>query len=256
MLARLVVAGSLIAIATSLAPATPALAGSSRSETTNRTWSTGNEGDHFAYVLVKKSQSKHDGRTRTDNSSSGSGETEDFRAARNARDRLGVDLLWARVDDRTYVIRDKATMDDVEEILLPQELLGHQQGLLGKSQSRLGREQSKLGRDQAELGVRQARLSARQSQLSSEIARRAAQGRDTGDLDREMRALASAQDEIGRRQSELGEEQSKLGEQQAELGNRQSELGTQQGELAKEAERKIESVVRRATKSGLAQPID
>jgi len=254
MLARIALAGSAIFLLTT--STAPSHACERKHEFSAARGSDRGDGEsRLAYVLVRKSEIKREGSTRRDSYTTGSGETDDYREANRLRDRVGADLLWVRLGDDRYMIRDEENMAELENTLLPQEMLGREQGRLGRQQGRLGREQGRLGREQALLGARQGRLQTRIAQLSAQIARRAAERRDAGDLEQEMSAMAGEQGEIGRRQQELGELQAWIGEQQAELGQRQGELGAQQGAMAREINHKVEALVRRALEEGLAERI-
>lgn len=258
MLAQFAAGGSALICLMALAAPSPVHAGQIKHETPGENWLVTNDDEaRFAYVLVRKklAEDRNSGESRTESHTTGSGESDDFREAREIRERLGKDVLWARFEGRRYVIRDRATMNELEETLLPQQLLGRQQGLLGKQQGRLGQKQGQLGRQQGELGARQGRLGARQARLSAEMARLQAAGLSTESVERELGAVSREQEEVGLRQTELGEAQQQLGREQAELGQRQSELGVQQGELTRELNHQIERLIKNAIARGLAEPI-
>lgn len=161
----------------------------------------------------------------------------------------GERLLWFRRDGKSYVVRDPATLRNVQEILEPQIELGRKQGELGALQGRLGNEQHRLGALQGDLGGRQGDLGAKQAALAS----RSASGRNDQSLERRQRELGQEMGELGRKQAELGALQAELGRQQAELGRQQSELGRQQQEAAEKAEKELGSLIDRAIQSGLAK---
>jgi hypothetical protein len=63
------------------------------------------------------------------------------------RDRYGNRFFWYRDNGRSYVVRDAAALDAIEELFRPQRELGREQSHLGRQQSALGREQSRLAWD-------------------------------------------------------------------------------------------------------------
>lgn len=209
-----------------------------------------------------------------------SGSYRDMERARRIHGETGEPVLWIGRDGREYVIRDRATIERVKEILEPQRELGRQQGELGAQQGELGARQGELGARQGELGAKQGELGAQQARLGAEQAsiageRTALQSRRRSDelsdeeyrrrrdeledrqeeLSRRMRELGERQGELGERQGELGARQAELGEKQAALGARQAELGERQREAAETARPILRELFDRAIESGLAEPV-
>lgn len=176
----------------------------------------------------------------------------------------GGPILWFRRDGREYVVRDRATIERMAELMKPQMELGRRQGELGARQGELGARQGELGARQGELGAEQGRLGAQQAELA---ARQAAIDRNGRDADRselrerrealaaEARALAAKQRELGERQRELGDQQRPLGARQRELGEEQRELGARQREETERARPMIRALFDRAIADGTAQPL-
>jgi Zn-dependent protease with chaperone function len=204
---------------------------------TNVDMETRSEADRDSYILLRA----NDTQVRM------SGVTDDIpRVKAIQRQAGGGDLLWVRRDGREYVIRDGATIRQVDDLFRPQEELGHKQSELGERQRALGERQGKLGRQQASLGADMARLAADEVATAGDDAAQPAAQR------------AKARDEqkrLGDEMRKLGDEQRHLGDQQRELGNQQGELGRQQGRLAHAAERQLSVLVTQAIASGTAKPV-
>jgi hypothetical protein len=171
--------------------------------------------DRVSYVLL----------TGDDNSSTGSGDMDDFRRARSLRS-ANAPMLYVRQDATVYVIRDPAILQRAQAIMAPQQELGRRQGALGRQQGELGRRQGALGAQQGRLGamMRDARM-------------------------REM-------DDLGAQMAALGRQQTALGSQQAALGARQAELGREQARLAEAAKAQFRALVAEALRRGVAQRVN
>jgi hypothetical protein len=132
------------------------------------------------------------------------------------------DVLWFDLRGRHYVVRDRATVAEVEKRLAPMRELGERQG-------RLGAEQGTLGGRQARIGGRQARIGARQGLLGARLAL-ASLGLD--DERRRRAGIEREMEELGRQQDELARQQEPLARKQEELGRRQSDLGREMERLS------------------------
>lgn len=195
----------IVPLLLAIAPAQSALAGSHGAGSVDR----------LSYVLF-------DG---NGDSSMMSGSSDDFRRAKAYRAGHSP-LLYVRLDDAAYVIRDAALLAQAHAIMEPQRQLGNRQGELGRQQGELGSRQAALGAEQGRLGALMANSTPRQ-----------------------MTALAE-------RQAALGERQASLGAQQEALGERQAELGRQQEQLAELAKPQFRALVNEAIRRGLAQRVN
>jgi len=237
-------AGWLGVLALVLTP-TAGRAGTKTTTTTmSGTWNFA-DSDEFSYVLVRPTRDYQ----------SGTGQTKDFERASSLRKSYSHDFLYVRQGNRAYVIDDPALIERAEDMLVPQEMLGRQQGLLGGKQAAMGAQQAKLGSQQAALGAEQAKLGAEMARLSAEISSAANHRRDTSALEEELHRIARRQSDLGSSQSELGREQARLGADQAELGQQQSEFGRQSAELARKINREIAALVDEAVSAGRAKPL-
>jgi hypothetical protein len=157
-------------------------------------------------------------------------------------------VLWFRLDDRSYVVRDPDLVARATLIAKPVRELGRRQGELGAKQGRLGGRQAALGGGQAALAVRQAALSAR-------LARIAALDRnDESTLD-ERRRIERALSDLGAQQGALGAEQGPIGAQQGELGRVQGELGREQARASRQAGVEMRDLAEQAIRDGKAERV-
>lgn len=189
-----------------------------------------------------------------------SGSGEDARHVEKLRKQISGDFIWFQRDEKSYIIRDQATINRARQLWAPQEELGRKQEELGKQQEALGKQQEELGARMEKVQVKVPDMTAQLDKLKAELQKLGpnASIEQIGEIQSEIGELQS---KIGELQSNAGEEQSKvgsemgaLGEQQGKLGEKQGELGRQQAELAKKATREMKQIFDNAIKSGLAQP--
>ena len=189
-----------------------------------------------------------------------SGSSEDARHVEKLRKQIPGDFIWFERDEKSYIIRDQATIDRARKLWLPQEELGGKQEALGKQQEALGKQQEALGERMRQIQVKVPDMTAELDKLRAEL-KQLTSGATVEQVGRIQSEIGELQSKIGEVQSHAGEEQSKLGEEmgalgekQGKLGEQQGELGRQQGELAQAATRKMKDLLDEAIKKGTAQP--
>ncbi len=189
-----------------------------------------------------------------------SGSTADARHVEKLRKSIPGDFIWFQVDEKSYIIRDQATIDRARKLWAPQEEVGKKQEELGKQQEALGKQQEALGAKMEKVRVNVPDMTAQLDKLKAELKALgpSATMDQIGKVQEEMGALQSKMGEIqshaGDQQGKLGEEMGALGEQQGKLGEQQGELGRQQAELAENASHEMKLLLEDAVKKGLAQP--
>lgn len=189
-----------------------------------------------------------------------SGTSEDARHAEKLRNRISGDFIWFQRDEKSYIIRDPATIERARQLWAPQEELGKKQEELGKQQEALGKQQEELGARMEQVRVKVPDLTAELDKLKAEWQQlgTSATAEQIGKLQSEMAELqskiAEVQAHAGADQAELGSKMGELGEKQGRLGQQQGELGRQQGELAQKATRAMKELLDDAIKKGIAQP--
>ena len=189
-----------------------------------------------------------------------SGTGEDARHVEKLKQRIPGDFIWFERDEKSYIIRDQATVDRARQLWAPQEELGKKQAALGKQQEALGKQQEELGKRMQEVRVKVPDMSAELDKLKAEL-QELGPNATVEQIGRIQSEIGRLQSKIGRIQSDAGDEQGKIGEQmgelgskQGELGRQQGELGRQQGELAEKANRDMKQLLDDAIKKGIAQP--
>jgi bla regulator protein BlaR1 len=198
-----------------------------------------------------------------------SGKTDSFTMSGSSMDAAHVeklkkqiqgDFIWFQSDEKSYIIRDQATIDRARKFWAPQEELGKQQEELGKQQEALGKQQQEIGARMEQVHVNVPDMTADLDKLKAELKALSsgATVEQVGHIQSEIGELQSKigelQSRAGDQQSKIGEKMSALGEKQGRLGQQQGELGRLQGELARQAERQMKQLLDEAITKGTAQP--
>jgi beta-lactamase regulating signal transducer with metallopeptidase domain len=189
-----------------------------------------------------------------------SGSTQDARHVEKLKKQIPGDFIWFQRDEKSYIIRDQATIDRAHGFWAPQEELGKKQEELGKQQEALGKQQEELGSKMEQVRVNVPDMTAALDKLKAKLQKLgpSATMDQIGDLQSEIGELQSKIGEIqshaGEEQSKLGEKQGELGEKQGKLGEQQGELGRQQAELAEKATHQMKELLDDAIKNGTAKP--
>ncbi len=189
-----------------------------------------------------------------------SGSSEDAEHVERLRKNISGDFIWFQRDEKSYVIRDQATIDRARKLWAPQQELGKKQEELGKQQEALGKRQQELGAKMEQVRVNVPDMTAELEKLKAELKQLSsgATSEQVGHIQSEIGELQSkigeVQSHAGDQQGKLGQEMGVLGEQQGKLGAQQGELGRQQGELARDASRQMKQLLDEAITKGTAQP--
>ncbi len=188
-----------------------------------------------------------------------SGSEEDARHVEKLRKTIPGDFIWFQRDEKSYVIRDQATIDRAKKLWAPQEEIGKKQEELGKQQEALGKQQEELGAKMEQVHVNVPDMTAELDKLKAELKKLSsgATMEQVGEVQSEIGELQSKIGEIqsraGDQQGVLGEQMGALGEKQGKLGEEQGKLGEQQGQLAREASRQMKQLLDEAITKGIAQ---
>src|ERR1035437_3241800 len=159
-----------------------------------------------------------------------SGSTADARHVEKLRKSIPGDFIWFQVDEKSYIIRDQATIDRARKLWAPQEELGKKQEELGKQQEALGKQQEALGARMEQIRVNVPDLTAELEKLKAEL-KQLSSGATTEQVGHIQSEIGELQSKIGEVQSHAGDQQGKLGEEMGALGEKQGKLGEQQGKL-------------------------
>ncbi len=167
-----------------------------------------------------------------------SGDLDDLERVRKAigkQDRA----LWVRTDSgKQYIIRDGATLDELERVWKPANELSQQLGKLGEEQGKYGEQLGKLGEQVGKLGEQQGRLGLQL--VDATDAQRAAIERQMRELDAKMR--------------ELDKQMRVFDKPMRALDKQMRALQPKQEAAVKQAETGTTTLVSRAISSGLAKP--
>jgi beta-lactamase regulating signal transducer with metallopeptidase domain len=188
-----------------------------------------------------------------------SGTSEDARHVEKLRKQIPGDFIWFQRDEKSYIIRDQATIDRARKLWAPQEELGQKQETLGKQQEELGKQQEELGAKMEQIHVNVPDMTAELDKLKAELKQlnSSATMEQVGHIQSEIGELQSKigdlQSKAGDQQGKLGEQMGALGEKQGKLGEQQGELGRQQAELAQQASLQMKQLLDEAIAKGIAQ---
>lgn len=189
-----------------------------------------------------------------------SGSALDARHVEKLKKQISGDFIWFQRDEKSYIIRDQATIDRARAFWAPQEELGKKQEELGKQQEELGKQQEELGAQMEQVKINVPDMTADLDRLKAKLQKLGptATMEQVGDLQSEIGELQSKigeiQSQAGEQQGKLGELQGALGEKQGKLGEQQGKLGEQQAELAEKATRQMKQLLDDAIKNGTAKP--
>jgi bla regulator protein blaR1 len=188
-----------------------------------------------------------------------SGTSEDARHVEKLRKQIPGDFIWFQRDEKSYIIRDQATIDRARKLWAPQEELGQKQEALGKQQEALGKQQEELGAKMEQIHVNVPDMTAELDKLRAELKQLNSNAtmEQVGHIQSEIGELQSKigdlQSKAGDQQGKLGEQMGALGEKQGKLGEQQGELGRQQAELAQQASLQMKQLLDEAIAKGIAQ---
>ena len=188
-----------------------------------------------------------------------SGTSEDARHVEKLKKQISGDFIWFQRDEKSYIIRDQATVDRARKLWAPQEELGKKQEALGKQQEELGKQQEALGAKMEQVRVNVPDMTAELDKLRAELKQLSSTAtmEQIGHIQSEIGELQSKigdlQSKAGDQQGILGEQMGALGEKQGKLGEEQGELGRQQGELAEKASQQMKALLDEAIAKGIAQ---
>ena len=249
-----------VAPVAAMPPPAPAFAWSSQSSSgAGASHSSHGRGSSYSYGYVDDGPRFVIASGKTD-SLTMSGLTEDAEHVEKLKKTISGDFIWFERDEKSYIIRDQATIDRARKLWAPQEELGKKQEALGKQQEALGKQQEELGAKMEQVRVNIPDMTADLDKLKAELKQLSSSAtmEQIGNIQSEIGDLQS---KIGDLQSKAGDEQSKLGEQmgalgdkQGKLGDEQGKLGDQQAKLAQEASRQMKQLLDEAITKGTAQP--
>ena len=191
-----------------------------------------------------------------------SGSEEDMRHAKSLSAKTPGEFIWFERDEKSYIIRDQATVDRAKKLWAQQNDVSRQQEELQKKEEALGQQmREQVQQKMADVRVKVPDLTAQLQKLQDEVKSLNASGatmQQLGDLQREVGELQRALGETGwetRNQwSDVGRQAGELGRQMGDLGRQIGELARQQVEKGREAAEQMQHLLDDAIVNGTAKP--
>lgn len=190
-----------------------------------------------------------------------SGNSQDVEHATALRSKISGDFIWFQHDEKSYIIRDQALVNQAKAFFKPEQDLGDQQRALGDQQRALGDQQRDMGQKMRDTKVNPPDLSADMEKLEAQMKQLSASGatpQQVGDMQRQLgelqRKLGQSESQIGDQQRQVGDQERALGEKQRDLGNQQRDLGQKQRDAANQARTQMKQLLDDAITKGTAQP--
>jgi beta-lactamase regulating signal transducer with metallopeptidase domain len=191
-----------------------------------------------------------------------SGSEEDAEHAKSLRDKIPGDFLWFERDEKSYVIRDRATVDRAKKLWATRGDFARDQEALRKKQEALGQQiREEVQQKMNELRVKVPDLTAELQKLQSEVKDLHASGatlQQLGELEREVgeleRELGESRSQVGNQMNDLGRRAGDFGRQMGELGRQEGEMARQAVERARQAADEMKQLLDDAIAKGLAKP--
>ncbi len=191
-----------------------------------------------------------------------SGSDEDMQHAKSLQDKIPGDFIWFERDDKSYIIRDQATIDRAKQLWANRDDFAKQQEAFRKKQEEFGKEmREQVQQKMADIRVNIPDLTAEIQKLQSEVKNLNASGatlQQLGDLQKEVgelqRQLGETRWQSGNEMNDLGRQAGDLGRQMGELGRQEGEMARQQVERARQAAEQMKQLLDDAIAKGLAKP--
>ena len=190
-----------------------------------------------------------------------SGNSQDVEHATALRSKINGDFIWFQRDEKSYIIKDPAVVNEAKGYFKNEQELGAKQQDLGKQMQALGDQMRDQGQKMRDVHVTIPDLSADMEKLEAQMKQLSASGgtqQQLGDLQRQlgelMRKLGQNQNQAGEQQRQIGEQQRQLGDQMRALGDQMRELGHQQRDASRQARDQMKQLLDNAVTKGTAQP--
>ena len=190
-----------------------------------------------------------------------SGDSQDVEHATALRSKINGDFIWFQRDEKSYIIKDQATVNQAEGFFKNEQELGAKEQDLGKQMRALGDQMRDQGQKMRDVHVTVPDLSADMEKLEAQMKQLSASGgtqQQLGDLQRQlgelMRKLGQNQGAAGDQQRQIGEQMRQLGDQQRTLGDQMRQIGDQQRDAERQARDQLKQLLDNAITKGTAQP--
>jgi hypothetical protein len=163
-------------------------------------------------------------------------------------------MVWFRDGGQEYIVRDAATLKQVDATWAPVRALGKQMGELGKQQGELGRQMGELGRQQGLLGTRQGTLAVRESALDMRASSDALSPAEKDQLGRQRQELRQQQRALRKEMRAFEKPMHELGARMEPLNAEMTVLNQKMEVASAKAETELRALLKAAVAGGTARP--
>jgi hypothetical protein len=167
------------------------------------------------------------------------------------RQRARGAALWFRLGGRSYIVRDRTTLQRADELMAPERRLEPEQARLDSLEQALDDDRSNLDDEQQLWNER--RDAFRAEQLRVEAADARSDRADRGDNVRRRLGLEREQHAIERQATDLDRRRAALDERRDALARQQQNLGVEQEKLSRDATARMRRLVDEALSHHLAK---
>lgn len=178
----------------------------------------------------------------------------DYERGKLVRKSPAEELFWFLHAGREMVIRDPATVKQIESLIDPLMKIGQQQAAVTAKQASYNQQQDVLNNELAQLAERQAELAERMNQLAMEQVRLQEEAEDSGAVEAEMRGVEEEMSRLEQPQGDFARQQDEITRQLDLLAHQQEDLSRKLEKATQDAEKQLRAVVSQAVAKGVARP--
>jgi hypothetical protein len=178
----------------------------------------------------------------------------DYERGKLVRKGPAEELFWFLHAGREMVIRDPATVKQIEALIDPLMKIGQQQAAVAAKQASYAQQQESLNGELEQLAERQAEFAERMNQLAMEQVRLQEAAEDSGAVEAEMRGLEEEQSRLEQPQGDFARQQDEITRQVDLLAHQQEELTHKLEKATQDTEKQLRALVSQAVAKGIARP--
>jgi hypothetical protein len=184
------------------------------------------------------------------------GSARDYERGKALRQSPQEQLFWFQHGGKEYILRDAATLKQLQALFAPQMSLGQQQAALGAKQAQLAEQLTDIVARQEVEGEQQAEMDLRMSQLATEQVRLQEQGQSTEAVEAEIQGLEEEQSHLEEPQAQLAVQRDGVQQQQETLSQQQEDLGRKLEKAAQDGAKQLKALVDQALAKRTAKPVE
>lgn len=183
------------------------------------------------------------------------GSARDYDRGKALRQSPQEQLFWFQSGGKEYVLRDAATLKQLQALFEPEMSLGRQQAALGAKQEQLAGQLTDIVARQEVESEKQAAFDLRMSQLATEQVRLQEQGENTEAIEAEIQGLEEEQARFEEPQSQLAIQRDEVERQQEILSHQQEDLGRKLEKALQDGAKLLKTLVDQALAKGTAKAV-